>query len=1067
TPPRAAPGSGLPLQGAAVGLGGIERRWQPVARRVFEPFVSLGEIGLPAGGVRYARAQVRAAEARPAYLVLATGGSIAAWWNRDEVARRDLATDGRTAIPPIPVVVRSGWNYLLVKIEGEPAWVGARLVDEAGDPIPGLEAESELVERPLGAAPEEIVAPPPFRTDESRASDLLESSDDADLLSLRGWLRISGDRPSQGLADLRRASAMAPARGDLSWLLAEATLSVRYLPETEQKSRVRDAVDATIAAAPGHVPAWLARADLLARDDRIEDAIVAADVAAVRNPRSAAPDLRKAGWFERMRWPAERARALGAAARHAPRNPEVCLALANEARGAGDHVREREWLDAAAAIDASHPGIADRRVDQWIRTSQGALAIAERERALRMRPDSREAKSELADALEAVGRAGEALQLRRAIAARFRNDPEAWIAVADRARDLGEADWLTAYEAAVAAAPGHESARRHLREAMRASGRTLPGDEVFDRWRGDVDAAIRGYVAAPDHAKAPDVLVLDLQVERLYPDGGTEAEITSVYRINDARGVERQAKARFRGELLELRVVHPDGTVDEPTPAHGDYQLPNLSPGDFTVLRFRIADEIRPGANPLLGRFRFQNLESPFVFSRYVLALPRSSPVRLDERNFDGTHEVIEGRDEIVHVYTRQNGPRILPEKFAPDPLRFLPTVRAGTDATSEQMNRFYRAVLLSEMEPYEEIREAADQTIAQAGAKTDREKAKALYAFVNDRVIERSQGNAIRGLLERKGNPVALYGALLRAAGVPFELAMARAVSPAADDEPEPDFLEPGRYPAPLVRVRPRDASDAPVWVDLASRLEPFGAIPAVLSGAEVFVTGAAGGSLENLPPQPDEASSDGEIDAEVSLDSGNAARVSVDITLRNAQAWQLREGLRDASADERRNAATQFANGIANGIELSSFDFPTLGDVDAPLRLHVEGRVSNFVRAGAGGLEAPALFRPILLAHEFHDRAVRKLPFRFRETLYLRERVKLLPSPDVRFGDPPPAVVRKEALASYSLRIARSGDALEVERLLVVRPGEVAPAAYPAFLQTCRTIEEAEQTKIPVLTR
>ncbi|MFN0205147.1 MAG: hypothetical protein ACKVS6_02390, partial [Planctomycetota bacterium] len=562
--------------------------------------------------------------------------------------------------------------------------------------------------------------------------------------------------------------------------------------------------------------------------------------------------------------------------------------------------------------------------------------------------------------------------------------------------------------------------------------------------------------------KAPDVLVVDHQMERVLPDGSVESEISAVYRINDQTGVDQHGEASFSGELLELKVVHPDGSIDEPTPAKGSYALPNLKPGNFILVRSRVYSEAAPGSTPRLGNFQFQSLERPYVLSQYVLSLPKNSDLRLIERNFDGEHDITESDAEITHQFTKRNSPRIMPERSAPDPMRFLPWVQAGISKTHAQLNRSFRTQLRT-MDVSEEIKEAAANAVAAANAKNDRDVAKCLYQFTNDTLLERGGGTATRSLLEKRGNPVALYGALLKARSVPFDYVYVRAIPEGGDDEPEPEFLDASRYHRVLFRIHPREGGE-PIWVDVSLKLQPFGERPAALSGSEAFVTNEYNPEIIKLPLLPDDESIPLELLSSFELRGGQTAIAKVQLTLHNEQSWGAREQIRNQTADIKKTIASQISNQFVEGVELINFDFPNMSDASSPLKFIFEGNVNNFLRQGTSGLEAPSVVRPIPLAKQFAGRSKRKLPVRLRVVQLFKENVTVTPGEMQTFGEIPKDVIKNGFGIDYQLRFKQAGGSLMIERTLKLTPVTIPAEDYPSFMALCREIEEAELSKIPV---
>ncbi|HKD99424.1 MAG TPA: hypothetical protein VKE69_00325, partial [Planctomycetota bacterium] len=279
------PEKGLSLGASVPGLGGVECTWKTITRRPFEPYVDLAPLGGPPQGARYAKAQMRSSSARGAYLLLGAPSSHAVWWNGEEVARADWAVEPRGFRGPIPIVVRQGWNEALVKLEGGTT-VSLRVVDEKGRALAGLEESSELIDRAVPPLLEPTPKPRAYADSASKLSTWLAAqTGDVDAHALRGFVESATDRASEALVDLREAVAAAPDRPELGVLLAETLLTAPHLPPSEAKNRAREAIDRVLAKSPAYVPALLLRADLLARDDRMEEALATLDEAEKAAPQ--------------------------------------------------------------------------------------------------------------------------------------------------------------------------------------------------------------------------------------------------------------------------------------------------------------------------------------------------------------------------------------------------------------------------------------------------------------------------------------------------------------------------------------------------------------------------------------------------------------------------------------------------------------------------------------------------------------------------------------------------------------------------------------------------------------
>lgn len=1042
-------------------------RWEALERRNFQAHFDLELSTLPLQGVKYLRAQFRSNRPRGCYLSLNAPGSVKVWLNSEFLYQLDTDTAAtREQIPPIPSVVREGWNSLLIKLDGRFAnWVSFRWIDGNGITIKDYEEEKELVNHPVGPVAN-IQTPAPYDKVDGRLtswmSTLKDSKEIEALRAVRSWAISTMDRPSEALAGLREAAKTLADRADLQYMLAEVTLAASYLPQTEAKNRGRDAMEASLKLNDKFVPALLLKSDLLSRDDKMEEALTVLTQAEAIAPNCYLVWTRRAQIFQKLQWSSEHSKAVEKSAELAPNRSELLLEYSHDLRARLEVERANALVDRVAQLDRSNGSALNQQISRWFQNGEVARVIAEQERLLRLY-QSDQLRESLANTLQSSGQVEKAMDIRRQVAARRKNDPAAAQSLVEALRETNHEEEA---QKILDRLMNENSANAFARNWLRNVGGGIADESFFAKYRVDCMEAIKNYKPTKETDKAPDVLLVDQQIERVFPDGSTEAEITAVYRVNDQEGIRRHGSAQFRGELLQLRVVHPDGTYDEPTPAEGDYALPNLKPGDFVLVRSRVFDSAGVGERPSLGNFQFQSTDRPYIFTQYVLSLPKSSDLRLVERNFDGESEITETDSAVIHKYTKTNVPRILPEPFAPDSARYLPWVRAGWSRTVDDLHRFYRANQLRSMDVTEEIKQAAQSVVSSLKEKTDAAMAEAFYKFTNDTLVERAGNTATRSLIEKRGNPIALYGALLKAQGVPFDLVFARGIMEGADDDPEPDFLDTNRYGAVLFRVRPRESNaTTPLWVDFSQKLKPFNDHPIQFSGSEALVVGEEGPERLTLPTRPMEEAAQAEVESTIDLKGGQEAIVKVKITLRGASSWAFRDQIRNQTADIRRTIVSSISNRFAEGIELQNFDFPGLDDPSKPMLIQFEGTVKNFLREGAGVLESPLLLAKGMPAREFAGKSKRKLPVRLRDIRYEKEKLTINLAANQTFGEVPANITKSGFTSNYNLKIQKSDKQLVVDRLFTRTPGTIPAADFPQFLALCREIEEAEQLKAPIL--
>jgi len=312
-------------------------------------------------------------------------------------------------------------------------------------------------------------------------------------------------------------------------------------------------------------------------------------------------------------------------------------------------------------------------------------------------------------------------------------------------------------------------------------------------------------------------------ITRVYEDGSSRSEIHQIYKILDKKAVEELSRWPMPGRIQTLKILEPDGTVLEPLDAEGRrvFNLPGLDAGSLLVSRQTLFEAADAGAPIRLGRFFLQDSRglSPFLFSRYVVAVPKGLELVLEKTLPEAFEEErIEEDRATVHVFTARHVPVVEPENMMPPEEEAFPNVllyqRSDWTRVSQRLANGHFPSLM----PSEELRKKAEEITA--GMEGCMDKARAVYAFVNDHVKEdRGSSDATQVLLEGQGDRLSLFMALIKAAGLSCELYHC-GFRPGYLSEPEDwsDVTE-TLLPNKLVRIFPPDG--APVSLSLTKRPE------------------------------------------------------------------------------------------------------------------------------------------------------------------------------------------------------------------------------------------------------
>ena len=607
---------------------------------------------------------------------------------------------------------------------------------------------------------------------------------------------------------------------------------------------------------------------------------------------------------------------------------------------------------------------------------------------------------------------------------------------------------MAALGEAIERTPTRAGALRRLRRAM-------GGEDPFYRYRVDGAEAIRAFEASGrSYEGSPQLLVLDYMVVRLHEDGSSEELVHQIYRVQSEEAIEQLGQMSLPGYVLTLRSIKPDGRRLEPDSIAGldHVEMPSLAVGDYVEYEF-----VRGSAPGAEGSYRsggwvFQNFSYPFDLSRLVLIAPDDLPVVVEPRG--PVPPPVETRDGDLRVLTwtvEESRPLINEPRSATSPER-LPHldfgVRAGWDPYFDRI-----VDGLMDQDPRDPAVERLVREILGGMESAPVEvRARRLHRWVLENIEDGGGGSpGPRQVAARAGSRNRVLRYLLAMAGIDARIVVARALG-----ERSPGALYRGDvYPAALVMVRREDGP--PIFTSASERGIPFGYIAPALRGQEAVV-------LEPGHPRVtigDQGSSDlRDIRIDVTLGGDGSARLTVEEHFHGMGSYIWRQNLEEVPEAEltRRFEEGYIIPAFGEG-RLVSLAIDGREDPDGPLVLRYVAEVATMGRrAGAAFLIAP-LFQSGL------SRSFASLPARetTEAVMGAHTRMRLtLRAPGQAQAASGEITGPHGARATQTARI--EGDALVVERELVMPPMLVTPAEYPDLARFCLGVDRLEAQEIRV---
>jgi tetratricopeptide (TPR) repeat protein len=634
---------------------------------------------------------------------------------------------------------------------------------------------------------------------------------------------------------------------------------------------------------------------------------------------------------------------------------------------------------------------------------------------------------------------------------------------------------------ALLASGKYEAARTALHDALRAEpasmagfhrvARSVLGESVLAQYRKDGLAAIKAFEASGKKYDGPQVLVLDYMAGRVFEDGSSLELVHTVQKAQSDEAVNELGEVQVPdgAEVLTLRAIKPDGRMLEADSISGkdSISLPSLARGDyveFEYLRANAPAEGFPGGY-LGDRFYFKSFEVPFHHSQMVMLLPASMPYTIDPRGpAPKVQEKLAGDLRVLDFFVDESIP-LIEEPNSVTSREFIPSVRVGSNATFPAMVDTLRDALVDRdlFDPY--YAGLARQIVGDAKADDYKLRAERLYAWVLENVENSNDVFAQSALMlrARSGNRARVLTYLLKLAGVPAELALARSF---ASDATPSQMADGDTYDHLLVRVNV--PKQQPIWLFTVERWAPFGFIPAILRGQPALLM---------QPGAPAVRVSEGtlgedarEFKVQVALRKEGAAKVDVIEKLRGSDAVAWRAQLEQIPAAElERRIEQDYVARLFPNASLTSLEITGREQGAPELQLHYVAEVGSFARAVPGGLSLPAIL-PSELASNYARNAVRKTT----ELIPGAVRTSVEVSVTLPAGIGAPAPVPQVALSAklpgnptFAETVSTRSDGFTLQRSLMVPRTRVSPEEYPTFADFCRKVDAVEDREFVLLSR
>jgi tetratricopeptide (TPR) repeat protein len=775
------------------------------------------------------------------------------------------------------------------------------------------------------------------------------------------------------------------------------------------------AVNEGIEVAPRHPTLWLARARLLMARGLWQETTDTLDRVQQLVPDSCDH------WHGRLAWARERhdaATALAAARR---------LVSCNQRTGALAQL----LLDLGQDDDAEEELQRLLRLDPHRLTSWVALAEAKRhqgngpeerlalERILNLRPDDRSARLDWADLAVSHDAGNEARQ-------------RLWKAAADLPAN-------------------------HLPERRLAA--LLGEQELLAPFRLAGPAVIAAYEREGHHYEEPSVLVLDRTLFRVYPDGSMVELTHNVTRVQSAEGIGLEGEFELPAEavLLTLRTIKADGTVLEPEDIEGksSLSLPNLAVGDYVEAEYLRGHEPPPElpGGLLTWRFYFQGRQRAFHHSELVLVAPLERELDFSWRGGELTGQSGQRGALQYHrwVATRQQARPSEPLGPARD--EYVLSLQVSSDASWTAISEGLTEALADRNRLSPEVHQRARQLRQSQRDSSPEHTLNAIYRWVAEHIEPGGDplGPVSHMVAAGTGERTRLAAALAQAAGLPVVQGFARSSWADQTEDSQPSWSS---FTFPVFRVGQR-------WVYLGedARWAPACYLPPDLRGQPVLMVPAGPERFETLRAGDCRQDSSHTI-ARLALAGDGHSEGEVHDRYDGAPAVGWRRAFARVPADQRPGYWEQ--ERVADLLPSASVGDVTLRhqyNPDRPLEVVYTVEGLNLARRVATGLQV-RLPVPEELSTTYASLPQRRTALVLHHPVNRTRRWEItLPAGARARPEQTRQLIHPQGEYELSSTVEGHPPRLVIQSSLTLRAGRVPPAAYPAFAQFCRDVDQAEQ--------
>ncbi len=558
--------------------------------------------------------------------------------------------------------------------------------------------------------------------------------------------------------------------------------------------------------------------------------------------------------------------------------------------------------------------------------------------------------------------------------------------------------------------------------------------------------------------------LIDQTVLTIENSGGYSNYTHELQAVLTDSGVNKAAIVDTYGELLQARTIIPEKNRSlEPVILKGTKKItmPAVAPG--AIIEHSYLNELPTPPDRKLRfpkwYFRSPNSQESFLFSQYVVRVPKGVDFAYATRNLDNNIEFTTSEDEDgtrYFIWTGKNMPEAIHEEGSPAISSTLPYVAVASRQSWNDVHSSMITSYLGKTIPTIAIQDKVRELTADC--KTAREKIAAIYNYVN-REITPSSSRAPAGhiFLQKSGNKRNLLLAMLHSAEIAADLV---AVRPPENIIYDPIWKLPSdnNFMDYLILCRTENGTD--LWLDPRARYAKAGEIGEDFCSGTGFILGLRKCEFVTIPAAPESLYTIERRREYHFSDSTTTLQGSIKYS--GTRGWEFKENMIDLSQELRLGQLENILSKSLLSITVSEFELPDLTTPGSSFIVTYNATVPDFLRENTSGQFGINLALPKIELLPKHNANNRKTPYHLSNFVCGHDRYTyILPEDAVIKGLPEDQVIRSK-FGYYSLSFTQENNNIILERKYNFQPQIISLEDWDDYHQLSVNIDHLENTYI-----